>query len=92
MTFAKRLRALVIAGEITKSVRLWRTLRVRVGGLYPLGAGHIEVTHMTEIDLADVTDALARETGFASLEDLLGVARHGRGERVFLVQFAYREG
>jgi len=92
MTFAKRLRAAVMAGEITKSVRIWQTPRVRIGGRYPLGPGHVEVTHLTEIDLADVTDALALETGFDGLDDLLGVARHGRGERVFLVEFEYSEG
>ena len=92
MTFAKRLRAAVAAGAITKSVRIWQTPRVRIGGRYPLGGGHIEVTHITEIDRSDVTDALARETGFDSLEDLIGVAQHGRGERVFLVDFVYREG
>ena len=63
MTFAKRLRAAVMAGEITKSVRIWQTPRVRIGGRYPLGPGHIEVTYLTEIDLDDVTEDLARETG-----------------------------
>lgn len=92
MTFAKGLRARVMSGEITRSVRIWQTPRVRIGGCYPLGPGRIEVTHLTEIDLADVTEALARETGFTSLDDLFSVARHGRGERVFLVEFEYREG
>jgi hypothetical protein len=92
MTFAKRLRAAVMSGKITRSVRIWQTPRVRIGGRYPLGAGHIEVTHLTEIDRSDVTDDLARETGFDSLEDLIGVAQHGRGERVFLVEFKYRQG
>ena len=90
MTFAKPLRPRVMSGEITKSVRIWQTPRVRIGGRYPLGPGHIEVTHLTEVDLADITDELARETGFDSLADLLSVARHGRGERVFLVEFQYR--
>jgi hypothetical protein len=89
MTFSKPLRRRVMSGEITKSVRIWQTPRVRIGGRYPLGGGHIEVTHMTEIDRSDVTEALARETGFDSLEDLMGVAQHGRGERVFLVEFRY---
>jgi hypothetical protein len=89
MTFAKRLRAAVIAGEITKSVRIWQTPRVRIGGRYPLGGGYVEVTHITEVDRSDVTEALACETGFDSLEDLIGVAQHGRGERVFLVEFEY---
>jgi hypothetical protein len=91
MTFSKPLRPRVISGEITKSVRIWQTPRVRIGGRYPLGPGHIEVTNLTEIDRSDVTEALARETGFASLADLMGVAQHGRGERVFVVEFEYRK-
>ncbi len=92
MIFTKRLRPAIRAGEITKSVRIWLTPRVRIGGRYPMDGGHIEVTHITEIDLSDVTETLAKETGFESLEDLLGVARHGRGERIFLVEFEYHEG
>ena len=91
MTFSKPLRPRVMSGEITKSVRIWQTPRVRVGGRYPLGGGYIEVTYMTEIDRSEVTEAMARETGFANLEDLMGVAQHGRGERVFLVEFEFHE-
>jgi hypothetical protein len=90
MMFAKRLRAAVMAGEITTSIRLWQRPHVRIGGRYPLGGGAIEVTGLTEIDLDDVTEAMAVEGGFASLDDLMSVARHGRGERVFLVEFVYR--
>ena len=91
MTFSKPLRPRVMSGEITKSVRIWQTPRVRVGGRYPLGGDYIEVTYMTEIDRSEVTEAMARETGFANLEDLMGVAQHGRGERVFLVEFEFHE-
>jgi hypothetical protein len=90
MTFSKPLRPRVMSGEITKSVRIWQTPRVRIGGRYPLGSGHVEVTRMTEVDRSDITEALARETGFESLADLMGVAQHGRGERVFVVEFKYR--
>ena len=91
MMFAKPLRARVIGGQITCSVRIWLHPRVRIGGRHPLGSGHIEVTALTEIDLADVTEALAIRSGFDSLADLMATARHGRGERVFLVEFVYRE-
>jgi hypothetical protein len=90
MMFAKPLRSRVISGEITSSVRIWQTPRVRIGGRYPLGPGFVEVTRLVEIDLADVTDNLARSTGFDTAEALLAVARHGRGERVFLVEFVWR--
>ena len=39
--------------------------------------------------MADITYDLARESGFESVEDLLGVAKHGRGRSVYLVRFHY---
>lgn len=90
MMFAKPLRQRVIAGEITTSVRIWMRPHVRIGGRYPLGAGFIEVAALTEIDLNDVTPRMAIQSGFTGVEDLLATARHGRGERVFLVEFVYR--
>lgn len=89
MMFAKALRERVRSGEITTSVRIWLTPRVRLGGRYRLLDGHIEVTRLQEIDLADVSEAMAREGGFASLAALMDTARHGRGERVFRVDFVF---
>ena len=89
MMFAKRLRPAIIAGEITSSVRIWRSPRVTVGGRYRLDGGHIKITGLREISFAEITPALARETGFAGVVDLLKVARHGTGERVVLVSFEY---
>ena len=51
--------------------------------------GFIVVDSIEEISLKDITQSLAVESGFASVDDLLQVARHGSGERVFLVQFHY---
>ncbi|MDP1631549.1 MAG: hypothetical protein Q8L66_09035 [Caulobacter sp.] len=76
-------------GEVTCSVRIWQRPRVKVGGRYALGAGHIMVSSIREIALADITPALARRSGFEGLVDLLKVAKHGPGERVFLVEFDY---
>lgn len=89
MMFAKSLRTRVRSGEITISIRIWQSPQVRVGGRYPLLDGHIEVTSLTEIDLADVTEDLAIASGFANLAALVETARHGRGERVFLVAFVF---
>jgi hypothetical protein len=89
MMFAKPLRERVRSGEITTSVRLWQRPHVKVGGRYPLLDGAIEVTRLQEIDLSDVTEALAREGGFETLDALMQTARHGRGERVFLVDFVF---
>jgi len=92
MMFTKRLREPVMRGEVTCSVRIWQAPRVKVGGRYPLGDGAIEVTAIREITLADITPDLARRSGFLGVVDLLKVAKHGPGERVYLVEFAYRPG
>ena len=92
MMFSKPLRQGVRSGEITTSVRIWLTPRVRMGGRYPLLDGHIEVTRLQEIDLGDVTEAMARDGGFENLAALMETARHGRGERVFIVDFVFVAG
>jgi hypothetical protein len=63
MLFTKKLRARVKSGEVTASVRIWQTPRVKVGGKYRLEEGHIEVTSIREITWEDLTDKLARDTG-----------------------------
>jgi hypothetical protein len=63
--------------------------RVRVGGRYPMDDGHIVVDAVEPISVADITYDLARESGFESVEDLLRVARHGRGDHVYLIRFHY---
>jgi hypothetical protein len=90
MIFTKRLREPVMRGEVTCSVRIWQKPRVRVGGLYRLGAGAIEVTALRQIGLHDITPELARRSGFAGVVDLLKMAKHGPGETVYLVDFVYR--
>jgi hypothetical protein len=46
---------------------------------------------MREVSLDDITAALARRCGFASLVDALKTAKHGAGERVFVIDFHYDE-
>jgi hypothetical protein len=89
MMFAKPLREPVMRGEITCSVRIWQSPRVKVGGRYRLGDGAIEVTSIREIGMQGVTPELARRSGFLGVVDLLKTARHGAGERVYLVEFEY---
>ena len=89
MQFVKALRDRIRSGEITCSVRLWQRPHVKVGGKYPLPPGRIVVTSLLEIALADVTPDLARRSGFVGLVDLLKIAKHGPGRRVFLVEFRY---
>jgi hypothetical protein len=90
--FTKRLHEPIVAGEVTCTVRIWQTPRVKPGGLYRLGDGAIEVTSIREISLQHITPALARRSGFAGVVDLLKTAKHGAGQRVFLIEFVYRAG
>lgn len=87
--FTKRLHAPIIRGEVTCSVRIWQRRHVKVGGRYRLGDGFIEVTSIRRISLADITPELARRSGFRGVVDLLKVAKHGSGDRVYLIEFKY---
>ena len=92
MQFTRLLRDRIVSGEITCSVRIWKQPRVKRGGRYKLGEGEIEVDDIRRIDLGDVTPALARRSGFDGVIDLLKTAKHGRGEKVYLVEFHYLGG
>jgi hypothetical protein len=89
MMFTKRLRAAVRSGDITLSVRVWKSPRVKVGGRYPMEEGHIEVESIEPIGFPDITPQLARASGFLGVLDLLKVAKHGSGEKIYLVRFHY---
>ena len=89
MVFTKRLREGIRRGRIRCSVRIWTRRHVKEGGRYPMDDGHIVVDSIAPISLSDVTYDLARESGFESVEDLLRIARHGRGDQVYLIRFHY---
>src|ERR1044072_7605395 len=89
MVFTKRLREAVRRGDVTCRVRFWTRPHVRVGQRYAMDEGEIEVDSIEPIGLPDITPALARESGFLGLIDLLKVAKHGKGENIYLVRFHY---
>jgi hypothetical protein len=89
MMFARQLREGVRRGRIKCSVRIWIRPQVKVGGRYRMDEGHIVIDSIEPIELTDVTQDLARESGFASVDDLLQVAKHGRGDNVYLIRFHY---
>ena len=89
MQFTKRLRAGIRRGEITCSVRIWAHPHVKVGGHYAMEDGEIVVDAMRRVELDDLTDALARRSGFIDLSDLLKVAKHGAGSEVYLIDFHF---
>lgn len=89
MVFAKRLRAGVVSGEITSSIRIWTSPHVKAGNRYRMGEGEIEIESITPIGFPDITPELARESGFLGVIDLLKIARHGKGDNVYLIRFHY---
>src|SRR6202451_4781452 len=89
MVFAKRLRDGVRRGEITCSVRIWTRPHVKVGALYRMEDGEIEIDSIEPIGFPDITPQLARESGFIGVIDLLKVVEHGKGENIYLVRFHY---
>jgi hypothetical protein len=89
MVFTKRLRERIRRGRIKCSVRIWTRPHVKVGGRYLMDEGHIVVDSIEAIRIADITHDLARESGFDNIEDLLQIARHGRGNKVYLIRFHY---
>ena len=89
MVFAKRLRKRVRRGEITCSIRIWTRPHVKVGARYRMEEGEIEVDSINPIGFPDITPELARESGFLGVIDLLKVAKHGKGENIYLIRFHY---
>lgn len=89
MTFTKRLRDGVRRGLITCSVRIWQRPHVKAGNRYRMEEGEIEVDSIEPIGFQEITPLLARESGFLGVIDLLKVAKHGKGENIYLVRFHY---
>ena len=89
MVFTKRLREGVRRGEITCSIRIWMRPHVKVGCRYKMEEGQIEIDSIKPIGFPDITPELARESGFLGLIDLLKVAKHGKGENIYLIRFHY---
>jgi hypothetical protein len=89
MVFTRRLRHGVRSGQITCSIRFWVRPHVKVGGRYKMEEGEIVIDSIEQIGFPDITPELARESGFLGLIDLLKVAKHGKGENIYLVRFHY---
>jgi hypothetical protein len=51
--------------------------------------GEIEIDSIEPMGLFEITPELARESGFLGLVDLLKVAKHGKGDNLYLVRFHY---
>src|ERR1700751_850573 len=89
MLFAKRLCKGIRRRAITFSVRIWTRPHVTVGRRYRMDDGEIEIDAIEPIGFPDITPELARESGLLGVLDLLKVAKHGRGENIYLIRFHY---
>ena len=91
ISFLKRLRQPIARGEIDCTIRIWQRPQVKVGGRYVMEHGFVRVTRIGQITLRDITPDLARRSGFSGVVDLLKTAKHGPGEKVYLIEFEYLE-
>ena len=89
LAFTKEHREGIRRGEIRGAVRIWEGPRVMVGEKYPVDDGHLVVDSIEETSLENMTEDLARESGFRSAADLFGVAKLGDGEHLYLIRFHY---
>jgi len=76
MEFSRELRNDVLAGDITVSVRLWKTPRVKEGGRYRVGPGEIEVDAIELLPFSEITAEDVRLAGEPDRETLRGRAAH----------------
>ena len=89
ISFTKRLRPAIRQGDVTVSVRFWHSPRVKAGERYPMDGGAVAVTEVRQIQLEDITQDLAIQSGFTDVEDMLAIAKHGRSELIWLVSFVF---
>lgn len=74
--FSRELRSDVLGGDITVSVRLWKSPRVKQGGRYRVGPGEIEVDAIELIPFSAITKQDVRRAGERDLETLRRRAAH----------------
>jgi hypothetical protein len=91
MQFSKFLGERVKNGEVTTSVRFWKYPHVMAGGHYRLDPGEVIVTSIREIGFKDISETMAKQSGFSCLAELLKTAQHGTGHHIYLIRFSYSE-
>ena len=91
MLFTRKLREPIKNGDITTSIRIWKRPRVKENKRYKLDQGHIVVTSIREISFEDISEQLARESGFRNIADLMKTAKHGDGFIVYFIRFYYED-
>ena len=94
MLFKHAFHPAIAAGTITSTYRAWHSARVKVGNTYRLNAaGVIAVDEVRKTRLAEISEADALASGFASrdglLEQLVASRDHHPASTVFRVRFHY---
>jgi uncharacterized glyoxalase superfamily protein PhnB len=89
LAFTKAHREGIRRGDIRCGVRIWTGPRVKVGDKYPVDDGDVVVDSVEETSLENVTEDLARESGFANAASLRDIAKPDAGERLYLIRFHY---
>ncbi|HEY6470804.1 MAG TPA: hypothetical protein VI434_13675 [Candidatus Dormibacteraeota bacterium] len=76
MEFSPELRDKVFAGDITVSFRLWQRPRVRVGNVYAVRGGRIQIDAVDLLPFYAISDADVRQSGEIDREALRTRAAH----------------
>lgn len=80
MLFSQRVLRGVVEGAVTVAFRRWVSPQAREGTRVRTTAGVVDIGRIQAIDLADLTEADARQAGFESLRGLWSsLDKHGAG-------------
>jgi len=74
--FSQALRDGVLSGDISVSIRLWKSPRVQPGRRYRVGDGEIEIDAIEPMPFAEVTTEDVARSGERDLESLRARAAH----------------
>jgi biotin operon repressor len=85
--FEPRLRQGLRDGTITVAFRRWRRIQVVAGHQYRTGSGLVLAESVATITAADITPALARDAGFASVEAAVADLRGDPGLPLYCIRF-----
>ncbi|MCK9486929.1 MAG: hypothetical protein M0R73_09595 [Dehalococcoidia bacterium] len=89
MLFSTRFHEPIRRGEVTDTFRRWKRPQAKVGGRYRLHTGGVlEATSVEVVAPVSVTDADARQSGFASAQAVLEALEGFEGD-LYRVQFRY---
>ncbi len=89
LAFTRDHREQIRGGTLRCLVRIWDGPRVKVGDTHQVDDGHLVVDSLEEIPLENLTEDLARESGYRGSADLRAVARLNEDEHLFVIRFHY---